>query len=145
MSLEPRQSNLVETACVHVQAVLAAEAPSGKSKYDMVGSILEAAQAAPEHAPQSGPLHSAISLLREIVGLDSAHLGAPAQALASFTRLGHCLCSLPAAWQHHTLLRTCHRLSAYHPSTGFLKARTAHQTVICITTADRVQNCDPKT
>jgi hypothetical protein len=57
------------------QALLAMEAPTGSSRYDMVGEILAAAQAAPDHAPQSGPVHGALCFLRELVGLDAAAVG----------------------------------------------------------------------
>lgn len=60
---------------MNAQAAFAAEAPTGSARYDMVGDILAAAWAAPEHAPRSGPVHAAISFLREIVGLDPAPVG----------------------------------------------------------------------
>jgi hypothetical protein len=57
------------------QALLAMEAPTGSSRYDMVCEILAAAQAAPDHAPESGPVHGAICFLRELVGMDAAPVG----------------------------------------------------------------------
>lgn len=57
------------------QALLAMEAPTGSSRYDMVGEIMAAAQAAPDHAPQSGPVHGAICFLRELLGQDAAPVG----------------------------------------------------------------------
>jgi hypothetical protein len=49
----------------------------GSSRFDVVGGVLAAGQAAPDHAPRSGPAHGAICFLRELVGLDVAPVGEP--------------------------------------------------------------------
>ena len=59
------------------QSALAAEAPTGVSKYDMVASILASTQAAPATPPTGGPVVGVIDFLRTVVGLDRGPIGEP--------------------------------------------------------------------
>lgn len=61
-----------------LQSALAAEAPTGVSKYDMVASILAAAQGAPATPPTGGPVVGVVDFLRTVVGLDRGPIGEPA-------------------------------------------------------------------
>lgn len=61
--------------CMGMQAVLAAEAPTGSNKYDMVGATLAAGLAAEASAPADGPVAGALDWLLSVVGIDYSPTG----------------------------------------------------------------------
>ncbi len=81
------------------QAAFAAEAPVSDSKYDMVGQILAAAQAAPEHTPRDDPLRSLLDGLRRVVGLDAAPAGACQTIRSVGATLVGCAFTTVPLWQ----------------------------------------------
>lgn len=80
-------SETLEGAWV-TQAVLAAEAPSGSSKYDMVGATLAAGLAAEMSAPTDGPVAGALDWLLSVIGMDLSPKGVCLSALLC-AELGH--------------------------------------------------------